>query len=163
MFNNPYNYNQQANLERINNQIAELEKMKNQISNPLPQPTNLTQNFQIAPTNQASMRFANSIDEVKKEIVIANTPVFTNDLSVVWVKNIKGDIKTYEMKEIVEKDEKDLLIDSLQLQIKDLKEVIKNVQPISTNADESTESEESTSFSNNKPSKSKSRQPFRVF
>lgn len=164
MFNNPYTYNPQASLDRINNQIAELEKMKNQISsNPIPQPTNLTQNFQLAPTNQTAMKYANSKEDVKKELIIADTPYFSNDLSVVWVKNIKGDIKTYEMKEIVEKDEKDLLIDSLQLQIKDLKEVIKNVQPISTNADESTESEESTSFPNNKPSKSKSRQPFRVF
>ena len=103
MFNNPYNYNQQVNLDRINNQIAELEKMKNQISsNPLPQPTNLTQNFQLAPSNNSPMRFANSIEDVKKEIVIANTPYFSNDLSVVWIKNIKGDIKAYEMKEIVE-------------------------------------------------------------
>lgn len=89
MFNNPYNYNYQANLERINNQIAELERMKNQISNPPPQPTNLTQNFQLAPTNNSPMRFANSIEDVKKEIVVANTPYFSNDLSVVWVKSIR--------------------------------------------------------------------------
>ena len=114
MFNNPYTYNPQASLDRINNQIAELEKMKNQISsNPIPQPTNLTQNFQLAPTNQTAMKYANSKEDVKKELIIADTPYFSNDLSVVWVKNIKGDIKTYEMKEIVEKDEKDLLIDSL--------------------------------------------------
>ena len=157
MFNNPYNYNQQANLERINNQIAELEKMKNQISNPLPQPTNLTQNLQIAPTNQASMRFANSIDEVKKEIVIANTPFFSNDLSVVWVKNIKGDIKAYEMKEIVEKDEKDIKIDYLTAQVEELKRRLENESDtiIDKSAKESTENEESSSTTSVRASKKK--------
>ena len=157
MFNNPYNYNQQANLERINNQSAELEKMKNQISNPLPQPTNLTQNFQIAPTNQASMRFANSIDEVKKEIVIANTPFFSNDLSVVWVKNIKGDIKAYEMKEIVEKDEKDIKIDYLTAQVEELKRRLENESDtiIDKPVKESTENEESSSTTSVRTSKKK--------
>ena len=60
MYNNPYNaYNQQANLERINSQIAELEKIKQQLSqNPMPQATNLTQNFQLAPANNNSIKYA---------------------------------------------------------------------------------------------------------
>lgn len=158
MFNNPYNYNYQANLDRINNQIAELEKMKNQISsNPIPQPTNLTQNFQLAPTNNSPMKFANSIEEVKKEIVVANTPYFSNDLSVVWVKSIKGDIKAYEMKEIVEKDEKDIKIDYLTAQVEDLKRRLENESNtiIDKSTKESTENEESTSSSNVRTSKKK--------
>lgn len=158
MFNNPYNYNYQANLDRINNQIAELERMKNQISsNPLPQPTNLTQNFQLAPTNNSPMKFANSIEDVKKEIVVANTPYFSNDLSVVWVKSIKGDIKAYEMKEIVEKDEKDIKIDYLTAQVEDLKRRLENESNtiIDKSTKESTENEESTSSSNVRTSKKK--------
>lgn len=158
MFNNPYNYNYQANLDRINNQIAELERMKNQISsNPLPQPTNLTQNFQLAPTNNSPMKFANSIEDVKKEIVVANTPYFSNDLSVVWVKSIKGDIKAYEMKEIVEKDEKDIKIDYLTAQVEDLKRRLEDESNaiIDKSTKESTENEESTSSSNVRTSKKK--------
>ena len=37
-----YAYNQQPNIDRINNQIAELQKMKEQIQQPIT-PTNLTQ------------------------------------------------------------------------------------------------------------------------
>ena len=106
MYGNPYyqNYNSMTNVDRINNQIAELEKMKNQMQ----QPTNLTQNFQIAPTTNSGIRYANTLDEVNKEIVNIDTPFFSKDLSIVWIKNAKGDIKTYELNEIVTKDDKDI-------------------------------------------------------
>lgn len=124
MYNNPYySYNPQANIDRINNQIAELEKMKQQIPQQL-QPTNLTQNFQLAPNNNV-MRYANSMDEVKKDIVIGDTPFFSKDMSVVWIKDIKGSIKTYELKEIIPKDNKDLQIEYLQAQIEELKRGMK--------------------------------------
>lgn len=117
MFNNPY-YNSQASVDRINNQIAELEKMRNQLQQV--QPTNLTQNFQIAPSN-ASIRYADSLEKVEKEFVIADTPFFSKDWSVLWLKNASGEIKTYELREIVKKDEKDLQIEFLQAQIEQLK------------------------------------------
>lgn len=128
MYNNPYfnQYNQQATIDRINNQIAELEKMKQQIPpQPMqqPQPTNLTQNFQLAPTNREVIRYASSIDEVQRDMVIGDTPYFSKDMSVVWVKNTKNEIKTYELKEIIPLDEKDLEIQYLQQQIEELKKV----------------------------------------
>lgn len=124
MYNSPYySYNPQANIDRINNQIAELEKMKQQIPQQL-QPTNLTQNFQLAPNNN-SMRYANSLEEVQKDIVIGDTPFFSKDLSVVWIKDTKGNIKTYELKEIIPKDNKDLQIEYLQAQIEELKKGLK--------------------------------------
>lgn len=159
MFNNPYNYNQQNNIDRINNQIAELEKLKQNLPQ-APSPTNLTQNFQLAPTNQ-SIKYANSIEDVKKEIIISDTPYFSKDLSVVWIKNTKGDIKAYELTEIVQKDEKDLLIENLQLQIneltKSIKEMTKNAKSITSNDDESTESKESSSVQVSRTSKTKSK------
>ena len=124
MYNSPYySYNPQANIDRINNQIAELEKMKQQIPQQL-QPTNLTQNFQLAPNNN-SMRYANSLEEVQKDIVIGDTPFFSKDLSIVWIKDTKGNIKTYELKEIIPKDNKDLQIEYLQAQIEELKKGLK--------------------------------------
>lgn len=128
MFNNPYmnNYSQQANIDRINAQMAELEKIKQQMQQPVQQPTNLTQNFQIAPTNREVIKYANSIDEVQRDMVVGDTPYFSKDMSVVWIKNTKGEIKTYELNEILPLDEKDMQIKYLQTQIEELKGMIKN-------------------------------------
>ena len=134
MYNNPYMsmYNSQANIDRINNQINELEKMRTQLQQPQPQPTNLTQNFQLAPTNRDVIRYASSIDEVQRDAVIGETPYFSKDMSVVWIKNTKGEIKTYELNEIVPKDEKDMQIEYLQSQIEELKKgMMKNEQSYS--------------------------------
>ena len=138
MYQNPYmsSFNSQANIDRINAQMAELEKMKLQIQQPPQQqmPTNLTQNFQLAPTHQGGMRYANTIDDVGKEVVYADMPFFSKDMSVVWIKNNKGDIKTYELKEIVPMDEKDMQIQYLQSQIEELKGMIKNDANVTNDA-----------------------------
>ena len=135
MFGNPYNtYNPQASLDRINNQIAELEKMKTQI--PMQQPTNLTQNFQIAPTNNV-IKHAESMEEVQKNMVIGDTPFFSNDMSIVWIKSTNGEIKSYELKEIIQKDEKDIQIEYLQAQIEELKKEV-NKDESNTDVNEST-------------------------
>lgn len=173
MYNNPYNinaYSPQANIDRINNQIIELENMKKQINQQPMQPTNLTQNFQLAPTNQSSMRFANSIEDVKKSVILGETPFFSNDMSVLWVKNNKGEIKSYELNEIIPKDEKDMQIELLMSQIQELKGMIQNERfnanvvesEISTNTttnDESvgstTKTSKSTSLSRVSTSKKK--------
>ena len=159
MYNTPFNngYNPQLNIERINNQIVELEKMKNQLQQPV-QPTNLTQNFQIAPTNREVIRYANSIEEVNRDLVIGDTPYFSKDMSVVWVKNTKGEVKTYELSEIIPKDEKDIKIEFLEAQIKELKEGMKvNAESDDSNVNESTKSEKSSNVSDNRTSTKKSK------
>jgi len=131
MYNTPYinTYNPQNSIDRINNQIAELERMKQQIPQAnTTQPTNLTQNFQLAPNNNNTMRYADSIDEVQKDFVIGDTPFFSKDLSILWIKNTKNEIKTYELTEIIPKDEKDLQIELLTAQINELKGMIKDEQ-----------------------------------
>ena len=155
MYNNPYlsAYNNQANIDRINAQMAELEKIKQQMQQPLQQPTNLTQNFQIAPTNREVIRYANSMDEVQRDMVVGDTPYFSKDMSVVWVKNTKGEIKTYELNEIVPKDEKDIKIEYLQAQIEELKKGMKqyesddNIDESTTNATKSKKSTSTTTVS----------------
>ena len=158
MFNNPYmsGINPQVNIDRINSQITELEKMRNQLQQPV-QPTNLTQNFQIAPTNREVIRYANNVDEVNRDLVIGDTPYFSKDMSVVWIKNTKGEIKTYELKEIVHKDEKDLKIEFLMAEIEELKKGI-NYEPSNSNNDEPIESKKSSIISNDRASKNKPKQ-----
>lgn len=154
---NPYTnnmYNPQASIDRINNQIAELEKLKSQI----PQPNNppaINQTFQLAPNNQNVIKYANSMEEVQKNIVIGDTPYFSNDMSVVWIKDTKGEIKTYELKEIVPKDEKDIQIEYLQAQLKELKGMIDNES--NTNIDESTTKSTTSKESSDVPKVSKSK------
>ncbi len=152
-------YNPQASIERINNQIAELEKLKSQIpQQPMqPQmPTNLTQNFQLAPSNQGSMKYASTIDEVSKEICYVDTPFFSKDLSVLWIKNAKGDIRAFTLTEIIKKDEKDLIIENLQMQINELKKgMVNNAKSNDDDVNEPVESKKSSVFSNDKPSKAK--------
>lgn len=153
MYTNPYmnyqqGFNQQSMNERIDSQIAQLQQMKEQMKNnqQQPIPTNLTQNFQLVPTHQGGIKFANSLEDVNREMVYIDTPFFSKDMSVVWIKNNKNEIKTYELHEIVPKDEKDIKIDFLMAQIEELKKgMIKNesngnVNESITNTDESKES-----------------------
>lgn len=155
MYNNPYlsAYNNQANIDRINAQMAELEKIKQQMQQPVQQPTNLTQNFQIAPTNREVIRYANSMDEVQRDMVVGDTPYFSKDMSVVWIKNTKGEVKTFELNEIVPKDEKDIKIEYLQAQIEELKKGMKqyesddNIDESITNATKSKKSTSTTTVS----------------
>ncbi len=147
MYNNPYMnpYNSQANIDRLNEQINNLERMKAQMQQP--QPTNLTQNFQLAPSNRDVIRYANSIDEVQRDMVIGETPYFSKDMSIVWIKNIKGEIKTYELTEIVAKDEKDIQIEMLKAQINEMKGMIQNARSNDESINEPVESEKSTNVS----------------
>jgi len=137
MYNNPYYqnaYNPQVSIDRINNQIADLEKMRQQLQQPPQQPQAITQNFQLAPNNNG-MRYVNTIDDVSKEIIYFDTPFFSKDMTVMWVKNAKGDIKSYELKEIIPKDNKDLQIEYLQAQIEELKGRMDN-ERVTTNANQ---------------------------
>ena len=158
MYNNPYmlnqNYNQQSMNERIDNQIAQLQQMKEQMKHQ--QPTSINQTFQLAP-QQSGIKFANSLDDVNKEMVYVDTPFFSKDMSVVWIKNNKNEIKTYELNEIVPKDEKDIKIDFLLAQIEELKKGMKKDEShdvINEPITKSNEDEEPTNVSNvSKPTK----------
>jgi hypothetical protein len=125
-------YNQ--NIERINQQINDLERARNQMQ--LQQPTNLTQNFQISPQQQG-IKFVNGIDEVNKELVINETMFLSKDYKQMFIKDIKGNVRTFELNEIIPKDSKDLMIEDLQKQINELKkEMSKDEQYVNADANE---------------------------
>jgi len=178
--NYPQNYNQvnlneQNILDQIDNQINQLVGMKNQMKNNTSQshqqPTAINQTFQISPNNNNGIKYVNSIEDVQKETIFFDTPFFSKDFSVMWLKNPKGDIKAYELNEIIEKDEKDLQIEFLQAQIEELKGTITNEQSntnvitkqdesITTTIDESTgkSTKENKSTSVSRVSTSKKKQ-----
>lgn len=147
MYNYLNPYNRQADLDRINAQMNELEKIKAQMQQQQQMQPNINQTFQLAPTNREVIRYAGSMEEVQRDMVIGDTPYFSKDMSVVWIKNAKGEIKTYELTEIIPKDSKDIEIEYLKSQIEELKKGVMRYEP---NDDEfidgTIEDEKSTSI-----------------
>lgn len=155
MYNNPYvrNYNQAFNqqnmYDQIDNQINQLQQMREQMKNNANQQPAINQTFQLAPNNLGGLRYFNTIDEVDKEVVYSETPFFSKDMSVLWLKNSKGEIKTYELKEIIPLDDKDVQIQYLQARIDKLEGMIKDEQPIANvnaeqNATDTTTDDDTT-------------------
>ena len=163
---NPYYQapTRQDNLNMIDEQISRLNQMKSQLTQQQPtqqhQPS-INQTFQLAPTTQSTLRYVNTMEDVAKEMVFGDTPFFSKDMSVMWLKNAKNEIKTYELNEIVPKDEKDLMIENLKIQLDEMNKVIKemkdNAKPITANDDEPVKSEESPSVPVSRTSKTKSK------
>ena len=89
-----------------------------QMANQNQQPTPITQNFQLAP-NQTNngIKYVTSIDDVKQELTFTDTIFVNKEFSNMWVKNASGEIRTYKLKEIIKKDEKDLKIEELEAKI----------------------------------------------
>lgn len=160
--NNPYiqNYSQQSLNDKIDNEIARLQQMKN---HNITQPA-INQTIQLAPQN-IGIKLVNSIEDVKKEFAIADTPFINIDYSTLWIKNAKGEIRTFNIQEIKPKDEKDLIIEDLQKQLNEMKGKMRNEQQYyktsdeyeSKQFDESIKDEKPSNVSNVKPSKPKSR------
>ena len=120
---NPYN-NQMymQDLQVLRDRID--KQMQMQMNNQTQQPTPITQNFQLAP-NQSNnvIKYAESIDEVKKELVFADTLFVNKEFTLLWYKNASGEVKTYGLKEIIELDEKDRRIAELEAKIKKLEQI----------------------------------------
>lgn len=119
MFNNPY-FNQQSNIERINNQIKELENLKGQYQNIPQQPiqniinTNANQNIEF------EARFVNENEEVENIPINRKTAFISPKNGYLKIKEINGDITKYDL--IPPKDEKDLRIEELEKKIKEMEE-----------------------------------------
>jgi hypothetical protein len=155
-YQRPFNniITQQNMYDQIDNEINNLQQMKERMKNSQlqqPQPTSINQTFQLAPNNREIIKYANSYEEVQREVVVGETPFFSKDMSVVWVKNAKGEVKTYELNEIVQKDEKDIKIDFLMAQIEELKKGMKKDESnsiINEPITDTNESKEPTNVSN---------------
>lgn len=109
----------QAMKDRIDKQMQQIQQQNQQFQQPQQAPQ-VTQNFQLAPTQSQSDfdgKYANNIDEVKNTLTLKNTFFVNKDMSILWFKNTGGDIKTYALSEIVELDPKDKEIQELREQL----------------------------------------------
>lgn len=150
----------EQNLKNIINQAnSQLQQLQNQPVQVAPQPTNLTQNFQLAPTsnnNELEAKYANSIDEVTNTLVI-KTGIFINKtFDTLWIKNVNGDIRTFTLNEIIETDPRDQEIYLLRKQIEEMKGMITNAnESNSTNANEQITEAKPTRVSSSKRTNAK--------
>lgn len=113
--------------DKIDNQMRQLNQNAMQPNNP----PAINQTFQLAPnqTNQdLEAKYATNIDEVKNTLVM-KTGIFTNkDYSIIWIKDITGNIRTFDTKEVIELDEKDKKILELEKQIENMKGMMLNAK-----------------------------------
>ena len=115
--------------ERIDKQMQQMQQFnQNQMQNQQPIPQ-INQSFQLAPNpnnNELESKYVNNIDEVKG-IFVMKTGVFLNkELNTLWIKNTNGDIRTFELNELVEIDPKDREIAILKQELEKMKEMISN-------------------------------------
>lgn len=156
MFNNPY-FNQQyqqdlMNMrERIDKQLQQAQN-QSQIQQPVP----ITQNFQLAPNqNQNGIKYVNSIDDVKRELVFVDTLFVNKEYTQLWLKNALGEVKTYKLEEVIELDEKDRKINELMAKIDMLESEMKNNESTTNsdaNVNATTTKSKSSSVSSSKSS-----------
>lgn len=153
VYNNPnqfYLQDLQNMRDKIDNQIRQLNQNALQQNNP----PAINQTFQLAPnqTNQdLEAKYANNIDEVKNTLVM-KTGIFTNkDYSIIWIKDITGNIRIFDTKEVIELDEKDKKILELEKQIENMKGMMLNAKSDNVDVNEPITVKKSSRVSNSKP------------
>lgn len=182
MFNSPYipnysnGYNQQVNnipqtnnydeyIKYLDKEKERVEKSKEQYINRYQQqPTSINQTFQLAPNNTNGIKHINSIEDVEKELTLVETAFVTNDYTQLFIKNAKGEIRTFDMFEVIPKDEKDEIIEQLRNENKKLKGMIDseptnatNDEECDTTIDKSTKTKTTSNVSVSRTSKTKSK------
>ena len=115
----------QSMKDRLDRTMQQYQQTQNQfMPQNQQQPTNLTQNFQLAPQGNITDfdgKYAENVEEVKNTLVYKNCLFVDKDMSILWFKAVNGTIKTYTLVEVIERDEKDKEIDDLKKQIEDMK------------------------------------------
>lgn len=115
--------------EKIDRQMQQVQQMNQNQMQQQPQIPQVNQTFQLAPNptnNELESKYANNIDEVRNTFVM-KTGLFVNkDFTSMWVKTTDGNIKTYELNEVIQQDPKDIEINNLKKELQRMKEMISN-------------------------------------
>lgn len=157
--NNQYYMQDLQNMkDRIDNQMKQMQQFnQNQMQQqPIPQ---INQSFQLAPnpsSNELESKYVNNIDEVKGIFVMKTGVFLDKELNNLWIKNTNGDIRTFELNEIIQTDPKDREIAMLKQEIEKMKGMILNESNVnSTIVNEPNESKTTTKLSNRSKSNAK--------
>lgn len=131
-YGSPYNNIQELyNIrDKMDQQIRNIEQYNQQRQNQIPQTVNQT--FQITPNQNIQngsdfdCRSVQNDEEVRNALTMRDSIFVNKDMTILWTKNIKGDIRSYSLKEIVNLDPKDQKIQELENEIEKLKEAMGN-------------------------------------
>ena len=147
--------------EKIDRQMQQMQQLNQNQMQQQPQIPQVNQTFQLAPNpsnNELESKYVNNIDEVKG-IFVMKTGVFLNkELNTLWIKNTNGDIRTFELNEIIPQDPKDVEINNLKLELQRMREMINydNKSDVdNTDYDESNESKNAKKLSSRTKSNAK--------
>lgn len=147
--------------EKIDRQMQQMQQLNQNQMQQQPQIPQVNQTFQLAPNptnNELESKYANNIDEVRNTFVM-KTGVFVNkDFTSMWVKTTDGNIKTYELNEVIQQDPKDIEINNLKKELQRMKEMINydNKSDVdNTDYDESNESKNAKKLSSRTKSNAK--------
>ena len=144
--------------DKIDRQMQQVQQMnQNQMQQqPIPQ---INQSFQLAPnpnSNELESKYVNNIDEVKGIFVMKTGVFLDKELNNLWIKNTNGDIRTFELNEIIQTDPKDREIAMLKKQIEEMKEMIVNESDVNnSDFNEPNESKATTKLSSRSKSNAK--------
>lgn len=137
--------------DRIDAQMRQLQQPTMQQQTPA-----INQTFQLSnPSsgNDFDGKYAKDIEEVRNTLTLKNTFFVDKDMKILWFKNVSGDIKSYNLSEIIELDPKDKEIIELKKQVEDLKGMMLNARNVNENVDGTTTIKKSTDVPNDKSSK----------
>ena len=147
--------------EKIDRQMQQMQQLNQNQMQQQPQIPQVNQTFQLAPNptnNELESKYANNIDEVRNTFVM-KTGVFVNkDFTSMWVKTTDGNIKTYELNEVIQQDPKDVEINNLKKELQRMREMINydNKSDVdNTDYDESNESKNAKKLSSRTKSNAK--------
>lgn len=132
--------------DKIDRQMQQVQQMNQNQMQQQPQIPQVNQTFQLAPNptnNELESKYVNNIDEVKG-IFVMKTGVFLNkELNTLWIKNTNGDIRTFELSEIIPQDPKDIEINNLKKELQRMREMINYGNESDVNNSDFNESNES--------------------
>lgn len=156
-----YNNNNQFYMQDLQNMRDRIDQQMRQIQqNNIQQPqtpTTVNQTFQISPQNQNTdnleSKIVKDIDEVKNTLVMKTGVFVTDDYSTIWIKDVTGNIRTFNTTEVIELDEKDKKIIALQNEIEELKGVVLNAKSNVKYDDANVTDKKSTNVQYDKSSK----------
>lgn len=145
--------------ERIDKQMQQMQQFnQNQMQNQQPIPQ-INQSFQLAPNpsnNELESKYVNNIDEVKGIFVMKTGVFLDKELNNLWIKNTNGDIRTFELNEVIETDPKDVEINNLKKELERMKEMISNESNVNSSIiDEQPQSKNATKLSSRTKSNAK--------
>lgn len=149
------NFNNQMYIQDLQNMRDRIDKQMMQMQQPMQQQTPaINQTFQITPNasnaNDLEGKIAKDYEEVKNMLVMKTAVFLNSDYTTAWIKDVSGNIRTFELNEVIELDEKDKQIIALQKQIDEMKGMMENAKHDNADVDGTTSESKSSNVSTNK-------------